>query len=480
MTALEQTARERIRGAAPAVSSARRRARRSALVLAAAWLGPALAHDPGFAQRRALAQGPTPAQAPVAPPSTEQRGSLEQLALAAARSALLDRVGTLPVGPNLTLADWMTRDLALDRAVRLWCRTQPRHGAVRHYSDGVSEADVQASPAELCERLLHLLGEDPAAARQAGVSASELRAAAAEWPTLWATGRVSLTASLGGDRPVGWENVTREGMELARRAAGADAVVALLHEAGRLRVGASRRLSEFLQSGEAVRTAVMRGIEQAATTRVQFAPDQVAVAEARLDLRELLRILTRAHAEQYSGDEFTVADFREMVLAAGRTELVGTGLAAPPSATVVRSTGVLAEYDLPAWVETSLRATGRVRPEDAGGTALSPTTAPGGAPVPLAEAARVLAIEQLARQVEALVIQRDVTVGAFVAYHQDLKDDIVLFLSGARPVGPARVLADGSVEATVELPLRRLWEIVRRKMRLEEAAPARPAEGATP
>ena len=423
--------------------------------------------------------GPAPAQSPpaAAPPTTEQRSSLEQLALAAARSALLDRVGTLPIGPELTLADWMTRDVELDRAVRLWCRSQPRHGGVRHYSDGVSEADVQASPVDLRDRLLQVLEEDSTAARQAGVSAGDLRTAAARWPVLWATGCVSLTASLGGDRPVGWENVTREGIELARRAAAADAAVALLHEAARLRVGPSRRLAEFLQASEAVRAAVARGIEQAATTRVQFAPDQVAVAEARLDLRELLRILTRAHQEHYQGDEFAVADFREMVLAAGRSELTGTGLATPPSATVVRSTGILAEYDLPAWVETSLSATARVRPEE---TAGAPTTAPTSAPAPLAEAARVLAIEQLARQVEALVIQRDVTVGAFVAYHQDLKDDIVLFLSGARLAGPARVLADGTVEATVELRMRRLWEIVRRKMRLEEVAPARPAERATP
>jgi len=47
----------------------------------------------------------------------------------------------------------------------------------------------------------------------------------------------------------------------------------------------------------------------------------------------------------------------------------------------------------------------------------------------------------------------------------------VLFLSGARPTARATPLPEGGVEVPVELPLGRLWEIVRRAMTLEEAEP---------
>jgi hypothetical protein len=92
------------------------------------------------------------------------------------------------------------------------------------------------------------------------------------------------------------------------------------------------------------------------------------------------------------------------------------------------------------------------------------------------QAARLDALDQLRRKVEALVIQQNVSVAEFVGYHQDLKDDVVLFLSGARVIR-RQVRPDGGAEVEVELPLRRLWEIVRRDMKLEEVEPAETATG---
>ena len=86
-------------------------------------------------------------------------------------------------------------------------------------------------------------------------------------------------------------------------------------------------------------------------------------------------------------------------------------------------------------------------------------------------AARLDGIDKLRRKVEQLVIQEGATVSEFLAYHQDLKDDVVLFLSGARPKGQPRTLTGDSVEVEVEVPLRRLWEIVRRDMKLENVEP---------
>lgn len=398
----------------------------------------------------------------AAPPTPEQQKELQLVALAKARTELLDRVRALAIAPNVTVGEWLVRDAGLDRALRLWIRTQPRQGNVRLYSDAVCEADVRVEPPEVSAELIELLKDYPASATALGLDEGKLKAAARAWPLLWATGRATVSKHRPTDQPPGWEDVSREGLELARGAATADAYHALLAEAGRLKVTNARRLHEFLDSSEAVSSAVQTEIQRAVKAKVTFDPDQVAVAEVRLSMRDLLRILTRAHQEHYRGEEFEAADFREMTLLAGKDDLVGTGLATPPGHTLLRSRYAAIEYDAPKWAATTMTATGRVEPAD-GETPDKAT---------LHEAARLDAVTRLSLQIEGLVIQKSVTVADFLSYYQDLKDDVALFLSGARPVALPTTLPAGGVEVKVELPLRRLWEIVRRDMKVEEVEPA--------
>lgn len=400
------------------------------------------------------------AQAPPTP-TPEQQKILQQVALAKARTELLERVRGLPLGPGTTIADWLARDVNLDRAVRLWVRTRPAHGPSRLYSDAVCEVDVCLLPSELRDGLLRLRDEYSAVAEPGGSDAGGLEAATRRWPVLWATGRAVRARRPLPGQPPGWEDVSRAGVELARQAALADAFHALLEQAGRLKVTHARRVHEFLDSSAAVRAAVETAVRREAKVELEFGPDQVAVAEVRVGVRDLLRILTRVHAEHYQGDQFEAADFREMALLAGREDLRGTGLAPPPSHTLLRTAYAPIEYNAPDWVAKSLTAVGRFEPADNE----SPDEAT------QLEAARLDAIDQLRKRVEQLVIQKDVTIAEFLGYHQELKEDVVLFLSGGRLIGRSQTLPAGGVEVEVELPLHRLWEIVRRAMKLEEVEP---------
>jgi hypothetical protein len=410
----------------------------------------------------ALVPGITPVVAQtVTTPTPAQQTELEQVALAGARTELCERVGTLPLSLDRTLADWLRTDVDLDRALRLWVRTRPRQGNARLYSDALCEADVRIEPAELLEQLLTLLGDYPASATATGLDAGKLKAAAHNWPILWATGRAALSKTLRSGQPPGWEDVTAEGVELARGAATADAYHALLTAAGRLKVTSARRLHEFLDSSPAIRDAVQAELQRTAKVKVEFAPDQTAVVEVRVTMRDLLRILTRAHQELYHGDEFEAADFRQMALLAGQEDLTSTGLATPPAAARLRSHYEPIEYDLPDWAATTLTAIGRYTPPD------------GETPDPAAQrdAARLDGVDQLSKQIGLLVIRNGVTISEYLAYHQDLKDDVTLLLSGARLVAQSPAQPDGGASVKVELPLRRLWEILRRSMKLEEVEP---------
>lgn len=392
-------------------------------------------------------------------PTAAQQARLEQVALGKARTQMFTLLHTLPAGDGRVLGDRLAGEVARDRALRLWVRSQPREGPARLYDDGVCEVDVRVAPGALRDALAQIADEHPA---EADGIADLVPRAADDWPILWTTGRAEFDRHAETAGHPGWEDVSAAGAVLAQRAAAADARHALLEQAGRLKLTPARRLDEFLDSSAAVRAAVVAALESEARVEVTFEPDQIAVAAARIGIRDLLRILTRVHAEHYRGDEFMAADFRQMVLLAGRDELVAEGLAPPPPDSRLRDRFTTIEYNRPPWAAEVARATGRYEPAE-----VDPLSA-----AARADAARLDAVDALRLRVEQLAIQDTVTVTDFVGYHQDLKHDVVLFLSGARVTAPPRTSADGIVTVAVELPLQRLWEIVRRRMVLEEVTPS--------
>ena len=409
----------------------------------------------------ALAGQSLAAERPLQPLTAAQQKTLPQVALGKARTASLDAVLALPLTPTLTIADWLADDADLDRAVRLWIRSQPRQGGARLYSDHVCEADICIRPAALRDTLTDILAAHGQTPEPHGVSAATFKHAAQRWPYVWTTGTATPTVHAVVDRPPGWEDVTAEGQIYAERAAVADAQYALFEAAGLLKVTPAHRLREFLDSSPAIADAVREDLRIHSTAKVAFEPDQTAVARVQIDMKKLLRILTRVHEEHYTGDQFAAADFREMTLLATQADLSATGLAPPPARAVLRSSYAPIEFDTPPWVTQSRTATGHFEPPE--GHILDETAQ--------ASAARLDGLDRLRREIESLEIKNGVTITEFVGYHQQLKDDIVLLLSGARVTGPPVVATDGSVEVPVELPLRRLWEIVRRGMVLEEVEP---------
>jgi hypothetical protein len=400
--------------------------------------------------------------------SPQDRAFLERLALARGRAQTLDQVLALPLKSERTVANWVAQDVGADRALRLWCRSLPRRAGTRFYSDASCDVDVCLSSAELRQQLASLLRNHPGLP-EAGVSEADLARAEKGWPIVWSTGSAALSERSQTRRPDGWEDVTYEGVQVTRRVAAADACHALFEQAGRLKVTPARQLREFLESDDAVADAVLEGLQKAATVTVECGFDQVAVAEARINLTDLIRILTDVHQQHYRGDAFHAADLRDMALTVGRGELKAAGLAVPPSRYVTKAEYELIELDRPPWADKTLSATGRYEPQD--GEEVAEFIRVG--------IARFDGMDRLRQRILALVIQRDVTVEQFVGYHRELKQDVVTFLGGTRVVGHPKTLPDGGLEVRVELPLRRLWLIVCRAMARIEVAPPSEAESTT-
>lgn len=392
-----------------------------------------------------------------------ERIAIERAALGRARTRLRVLIQAQPLKSDLSIGAWAAGDLALDRALRLWVRSQNTYGAARVYSDGSGEADLRLTPAELARELAALREQFNHSG--ATISAADIAAASKKWPVLWATGVVERLPDER-TRPNGWEDVSSDGIELAKRAARDDAIFALVDGAAKLHVTAARRLGEFLSSSTAIEDAVRVAVRDEASVKVELAPDQAAVAEASITIPALIRILTDVHDRLYQGDAFQGPDFREMALSAGVADVRGTGLAAPPARTLIRPRFETIELNEPAWAATTISTTGVYAPED-------------GDQFPAAmreELARYDGIDRLRKMVEAIELTKGVSVEQFLAYNRQLKDDIVIFLGGAHAVGAAETRPGDGVAVKVELPLRRLWWILRRGMKTIEVEPtSRPA-----
>ncbi len=401
--------------------------------------------------------------------SPSDRSFLECLALARARTDLHGQVVRLPLADDLTVGDWAARDITRQRELRLWVRTRTRTGNVRLYSDATCDVDVRVAPADLSARLVEMLSQPPPD-QSRPLTAADVTNAAPKWPALWSTGSAALIEKTPARAPVGWEDISSEGVQLARQAAAADAIHALLEQAGRLKLTPAYRLHEFFESDREVFDAVYEAVRDTADILVENAPDQVAVAQAQLGMTELIRILTTVHQGHYHGDLFHAPDFREMALNTRQSRLRATGLATPPDCYRQHQPYRLTNLSMPSWVKTTLTATGRHEPAD--GPELTREKR--------IERARSDGMNQLRKKVEALIVKNNLTVERLLDDRRDLKDDVVIFLGGARVVGEPRTLPDGSLTIDVELPLERLWLIVSRGMERTEAEQAHDATTTSP
>jgi hypothetical protein len=381
---------------------------------------------------------------------------LERLALGRARARMQRLVRLLPFADGQSLGAWLAGHPSIDRSMRVWTRARTATQRPRFYTDGVCEVDVTVAPAELAQALRELFKEDAAPADAADI----VRRAARQWPYLWSTGAAAVSERAHTRKPVGWEDVTIDGMALARRAAIDDALDQLIASAGRLKLGESRMLSVFIDASAAVTKAVRDGIAREVTISTQLAPDQTAEAAATLTLDSLVRVLTEAHTAYYRGDRFSASDFRALKRSAAPREFKVTGLGLPPADHVIRRGFHPLELDAPDWASRALHTTG-IWTDDFRTAAPLP-------PDQRIVFARLIGMDALRQQVESLVIQKDVTVERFLLFHPELKGDVLTAITAARPVTDPQPTPDGGISIEIELPLRRIWDTVKRGMRRVE------------
>jgi hypothetical protein len=404
--------------------------------------------------------------------SAERRRALaEQAALADGYRQLRAKVAELAVDASHTLSDLTAPSTAAAIELRRLVTQAEPAARTRFYDNGDAEVDLRLPLKPVIEALQKL----QATSRPSGqIEPPDLNALARRAATeqILVTGRGSpptedeLTGPPGwpggkdaGDLPpAGWGGVTPAGFKAAERAAELDALDHLGRLIGRLRMDRSRTLEEVAAVVPAIGAGLRQPFNGVKVTPPEYLPEQLCRLYAEVDVHAVVDRLRQLKATPDIKADLSDSDIDSIVRLATAERLRAVGYGVPPSSAIrQKSRFAVVDVDEPAWAGRVLRAT-------AGGTIeRSQQAQDEERAVDVAvQDARIAAQLKLAEQIDRLELPGGWTVGAFLARHEELADDLLRFLSAAERIhGPTIDRAARTVGLTLELPLRRLWLILR-------------------
>jgi len=398
----------------------------------------------------------------------------EQAEVLAVRMAQVDAVNRLtekvldaPLASGETVREALGPGSRKEIALRVFLRSARMVGPARVYSDGVAETDVQAPAEVVSAEVARLLGRPAAAVSldallpgpvEANLSASG-RAAAPPGLSAEAVRRIVSAAreALPEMFPAGWRRVTAEGRVLAARAARIAAYEALAGRLRGIRLGRTETVADLADGSPAASAAFdayFRSLPVAGPPR--FMPDRIAEVEAATKVSRLIGILKSLRALQSGGTRVTDERIDRLSVRIKSDRIAATGRGMPPPETIrPESAAAAGGVALPDWATETLEAVG-----DA--DLSRDVDDPRRKRLLAVRSAKVRALSDLERQVDAVVLDDGTTVRQRAARDAVFRRDLETFLDSARTVRQ-RSLRDGRAwEVTLRLPLLRLHAFSRR------------------
>lgn len=409
------------------------------------------------AQEKATATAPAPAAA--------SEGESVPLAVreaeAAAYAMLYARVAELQVTPDVRVADFLAtgadaRAFAWEAVCRLARCERPQV-----YSDGVTSVQVSVPLEQVIAQLksvcaAHYRGEAFKPQDFDQVVLYTTRA------SLWGFGssRGEPRLAIADPAPVGWYDVGVFGRLDVRRQATDNAYRQLLAKVRTLRLTASRRVSEYLDSDQRVADGLAAFVRSRAEIgALRYLPTRLSQVELTIKLSDLvteLKGLSNAYAE---GAEFAVDQLDAMSTLNDEPVLRVTGVAVPVAA------GAPAPPAEEVWPSTSEAEP----PENVADPDQAQLLAQRAA---VARCREELRRAMLDKPVPGLA--EGTTLGAAMTGQEGFRQDVDALLTNLRVV-QVKELKGGRVRVTVELPTTRFNELLAHYAKLKQP-PAEPAK----
>lgn len=395
------------------------------------------------------------------------RNMAEQAARADAYRQLVAKACKLPLAGARTVGDLTAASASMVIGLRqLVARAQPV-GEPRHYSNGHVEVDLDLPIGPLVEGLGRLAsGSLPTPIKASDMDALEKQAKVGglratgfgrpptddelTGPPGWPGGRQA-----GDLAPPGWANVTPAGFKAAQRAAELDAIDHLARKIAELKMERGGTVAALIAAAPTVDQGLRQRFKALRFTKPEYLPEQICRLSVEVEIRDVVERLVQLLGPIDPKPQVSEADIKSIIRLARARRIRAAGYGLVPSSALRKVRFAVVDVDEPAWSKEILRVTCQgIMPkfETVTDQAVEIAT----------QDARIGAQLKLAEQIDLFELPGGVTVGAFLQRHEKLAEDILTFLGSARPTKPVEVdKSRYQVKLTLELPLRRLWLILR-------------------
>ncbi len=415
----------------------------------------------------------TAASASAQTPAAEAQNKLlaRRAAEADCYRKLAETVYGVRINSDTFVRDFVTESDEIRSAVDAFV-TGIRLGSPRYYEDGTCEVDAEVTVARLVTKLseihtAHYRGSTVTrtdiehleqSLRTKVIRVTGAGAPRPELPPELPIGTEDVITPLpagvvlGRSIPAIWKTVGGQARLMAERAAELDAMRKLLEQIKGLRLTSTTLVRDFVTESDEIRTHA-DGIVRGASVAGKYLHRDELIAEVTMEV-PVEKVITRVkelHSEYYHGNRVTTTDITNIKKSVKRRMISATGSGVPPARFV--SQAASAGFEAPSWFTTRIRATGE---------ATDPEMSTAQGRLRARRAARVIAMRNLAEQINGLQIRSDTTVRDFVTGGDNIRAQVDAIVT--RAVEENVEFTGDVVAVTMSLPGGEVWSVIHQHM----------------
>ena len=254
---------------------------------------------------------------------------------------------------------------------------------------------------------------------------------------------------------------TGQGRLMAVRAARVDGMRRLGERIRGVFITSQTSVKDFVAESDEINVAMATFLSGARETGIRYHETELIVeVEMTVKLRTVYASLKSWGQTHYKGEQVKLQQLEELSVRSEDKDITETGMGVPPEkylnkeATIEVTSVVKMAANSPDWIGQTVRAVG-----DAAIDATNENAAQ--AKLMAFRGAELDARRKLAEQIDGLMITSQTSVKDFVTQNDDIRTAMLTFQQGAHELTDARkVMEDGTVQTTVEIDLRPLWNMI--------------------
>jgi len=420
------------------------------------------------------------------PVTLKRQAQSKLLAYRAARAdairKLAERINGLSITSETTVKDFVAENDRIETSMTAWLSGMKEVGKPSYMEDGTCEVKMEISVEELIvhlkqfhqqyykgnkikirdfEKITATIKEKTLS--EIGMGAPrifESLADSGEASDVTAGSLMSLTHLRGAAKTFWLANVQPQGRLLAVRAARVDGMRRLAERIKGVFITSETRVQDFVAESDQIDVNMQTFLRGARETRIRYHEAELIVeVDIEVNYVTIYTQLKSWGEVHFKGDKVKMKKLEELIVTSKEEVLKETGMGVPrekylknKAATITAVMATAAKA--PPWMTQSLKAVGN-------GAINTENPNKAQAKLMAFRAAELDARRKLAEQIQGLMITSETNVRDFVAENDQIQTSMLAFQQGAHVVrGSQKVMEDGTTEATVEIDLKPLWNLI--------------------